>query len=558
MGYGWDGYHILVGPPGTGKTTMLAEIVREIVGRAEAATIQGESPVLLCSMTRAARREIESRGLPVHPDAVATLHAHCWRAQGLPPVISAADVTEEWNKRHSEYALTPDGFSRNNIDLDVGRPRKMPGDEFSDLYHLFRHRMIDRGDWSPNLIEFADKWEEWKGQIGKIDFTDMIDNAPPVPPMNPSVILADEAQDLSLLELKVLGDWGKSAGALICAGDPNQSLYNFRGAQPHYLTPDNASTPGKYRVLRQSYRVPRQVHAVAMAWIRQVKEYKTEEYRPRNEEGFVNHFHGSLTSLNHAVDIAEEHTANNKTVMFAVSCNYMASLIVGRLRSRAVPFSNPWRQKNGMWNPLGRRRGVTTIDRLDGFLSPIHSGNLWNLTQIKNWTDATRTQGDKTIKPRAKAAISQVYDSSSAEERSRQVGFNEMLSWFGPEYTTELMSACDPPDTKRMTNWIKPRLLRKFVKPFSYPMTIAEKRGLAALTEPPKVFVGTCHSFKGAEADIVFLFPDLSMAGYDAYQSFGENFNGVIRTFYVGMTRSREGLYLCRVSSKWGVRWQGI
>jgi superfamily I DNA/RNA helicase len=64
------------------------------------------------------------------------------------------------------------------------------------------------------------------------------------------------------------------------------------------------------------------------------------------------------------------------------------------------------------------------------------------------------------------------------------------------------------------------------------------------LLERPQVIVGTIHSVKGGEADVVILFPDLSQAGDAAYQRYGPPRDAVIRTFYVGMTRAREALYL--------------
>jgi len=67
-----------------------------------------------------------------------------------------------------------------------------------------------------------------------------------------------------------------------------------------------------------------------------------------------------------------------------------------------------------------------------------------------------------------------------------------------------------------------------------------------ALEESPRVIVGTIHSVKGGEADVVFLFPDVSPAGDAAYQKHGPQRDSVIRLFYVGMTRARHTLYICR------------
>ena len=54
------------------------------------------------------------------------------------------------------------------------------------------------------------------------------------------------------------------------------------------------------------------------------------------------------------------------------------------------------------------------------------------------------------------------------------------------------------------------------------------------------------NSVKGGEADVVFIFPDLSAAGSREWTGTQEQRAGIIRLFYVGMTRARESLVLCR------------
>ena len=66
------------------------------------------------------------------------------------------------------------------------------------------------------------------------------------------------------------------------------------------------------------------------------------------------------------------------------------------------------------------------------------------------------------------------------------------------------------------------------------------------MIDTPQVVVGTVHSVKGGQADVVYLFPDLSLAGDANYQRFGPSRDSVIRVFYVGITRARETLYICQ------------
>ena len=60
----------------------------------------------------------------------------------------------------------------------------------------------------------------------------------------------------------------------------------------------------------------------------------------------------------------------------------------------------------------------------------------------------------------------------------------------------------------------------------------------------PKVIVGTIHSVKGGEADVVFLFPDLSPGAARMYET-QDGRDSATRLFYVGATRARETLVIC-------------
>jgi ATP-dependent exoDNAse (exonuclease V) beta subunit len=52
---------------------------------------------------------------------------------------------------------------------------------------------------------------------------------------------------------------------------------------------------------------------------------------------------------------------------------------------------------------------------------------------------------------------------------------------------------------------------------------------------------------------VVYLFPDLSQAGDAQYARGGAARDSVIRQFYVGVTRTREKLYLCQRESAMAV-----
>jgi len=96
-----------------------------------------------------------------------------------------------------------------------------------------------------------------------------------------------------------------------------------------------------------------------------------------------------------------------------------------------------------------------------------------------------------------------------------------------------------------LLHWWRDALAPEFRNRVQFPVDIATMRGPKSLERKPQVVVGTIHSVKGGQADVVYLFPDLSSAAADQYGRPGETRDAVIRTFYVGATRAREVLYVC-------------
>jgi len=80
----------------------------------------------------------------------------------------------------------------------------------------------------------------------------------------------------------------------------------------------------------------------------------------------------------------------------------------------------------------------------------------------------------------------------------------------------------------------------------SFRQTLPPRMGRARSWICPKWWSGPIHSVKGGQADVVYLFPDLSQAGDAQHNRGGAARDSVIRVFYVGITRARETLYICQ------------
>jgi superfamily I DNA/RNA helicase len=101
-------------------------------------------------------------------------------------------------------------------------------------------------------------------------------------------------------------------------------------------------------------------------------------------------------------------------------------------------------------------------------------------------------------------------------------------------------------DYRALLIWWRRLVTADFRGRVEFAANVAAAHGPRALMDPPKVVVGTIHSVKGGEADVVYLFPDLSHAGDAQYRRAGAARDSVIRLFYVGATRARETLYICQ------------
>ena len=558
---GYTGTYVTNGPPGTGKTSWLAEQICEIARH----THVGAPPVLVCSLTRtaaaeiaaAASRKASAAGLYVEPERIGTLHSHAYRALGCPKV--AEGEAEHWNEEHPAYRL---GGTRLDPDDPLAKTdyASTPGDALFGEYQTLRARQIDPPLWPITVRAFGDAWDSWKKENDLIDFTDMIECAlrDDVPPTcNPEIIISDEAQDHSALEIALLTAWGKRAGALVLAGDPYQALYTWRGAHPEIFL--SAEIPADHRkILHQSWRVPRTVHGVAMRWLSALNDYQAIDYLPRDADGEVQEVAASWKAPELAIRKAEELLAQGKTVMFQASCGFFLRPLLACLHQRGIPFANPWRRKRGDWNPLGGGggRGISMRQRILDLLKPDpRSGaqhGLWSWREVNRWAGVLRAEKGLLSRNKRDWLAEQAAAEKAAPKATEVWPTVEDLRQFLEPSAAERLHAFfvqyGEADLAGLLDWYEAALVTSKKKGARYPIHLGRTRGLQALTEEPRLFVGTTHAFKGAEADAVFIFPDLSPAGYQEYNHRTMRDN-IIRLFYVALTRARESVFLCRAAT---------
>ncbi|BCV03448.1 MAG: hypothetical protein CM15mV67_210 [uncultured marine virus] len=131
-------------------------------------------------------------------------------------------------------------------------------------YHLANNPKI-----SLNKLEIiSEELERYKEQNGLIDFPDMIEkflDSGEAPKLR--VMFVDEAQDLSLIQWKLVKKIEEKSTDSFIAGDDDQGIYKWNGA--HVNTFINLE--GTRTVLEQSQRVPQKPFELANKIIKRVK-----------------------------------------------------------------------------------------------------------------------------------------------------------------------------------------------------------------------------------------------------------------------------------------------
>lgn len=534
--------HRIFGPPGTGKTTTMTRNL------ANAASKYGASNVFCASFTKAASAELASRAKGFPKSQIGTLHSHGYHAIGTPDPIKP-DTLKLWNERHSSLALPLDLYSRDREQQyedgfdDADSPKAL-----HDAYQAGRNTLTPIDQLPEGVQAFGARWESWKRDLGVIDFTDMIELAylnAPTAPGAPAIGFFDEVQDFTPLELALVRKWGAAMEQIVLAGDDDQMIYGFKGASVDAFL-DESIEPASVTVLKQSFRIPSSVHRAASGWISGVRRRQAKPYLPRDEEGVARVlWDTTIDDVEPLLALIEDRLARSPeyTVMVLVDAARMLETVLHGLRSAGVPFHNPYSERHGDWSPLRPTRGVSAGQRvvaLSRYDDEVwgEAAALWTPEDVARWIEPLKATGVLVHGAKKRAAA------------------------LPPDYEIDDLAACFVDGKKpgaaldRLAtfdlDWYGAHLTGQFASKggMQFALTVARKRGVPALTAPPRVIVGTIHSVKGGEADTVILCPDLSYFRQQDVEAGGDLADDVRRLFYVGMTRARHELLITAPSSR--------
>lgn len=308
--------------PGTGKTT-------ELVARAEWHLSKGQS-IRLLSYTKAGAYEIGTRArAKAGPEAridAGTVHSCCYRMLEL-----SNEQVLVGRRLKSFFEVVNIPFSGNSVEDDA---KTQVGDEYLAAYSLSRatltplmecYEKAGSPGTSDEFAYFNTSYEEFKKQNGLLDFHDMLDAAYHQN-LNPSgdVLMVDEGQDVSPAQWRLIDRWTNGRWSHI-AGDDDQAIHTWAGADAHGMATFAERTGAQAMVLSQSWRVPATVHRIAQGIVGRISRRVAKIYHPRAEEG----------SYEQAYDVPRPESGDT---LYLYRDHYHRRFLEGPLIDAGVPY----------------------------------------------------------------------------------------------------------------------------------------------------------------------------------------------------------------------------
>ena len=483
---------IVLGPPGTGKTTTLLNEVDKYLKETD------PDKIGYFSFTQKAAYEARDRAMSrfnYSEDDLPyfrTLHSLAFRKLGIKKQnVMQKMHYEDLGKKlkmkldYHEYDNNESGLFTTKSDLlRIVQLAKLRNITPEEQYNLKQHT---QDITESELKKFSNELSRYKKEYNLIDFTDMItefiksDKSPRF-----DVVFIDEAQDLSLSQWDMARSiWDKTKDTYI-AGDDDQAIFRWAGADVDSFI----AQTGKIMQLTQSYRIPQVVHDIASRIVTRIQNRLPKEWRPKTQRGLLSYY-----------DDFEQVSMKKGNWLVLARTRFMLNELEDKLYSQGLYYENKFKTNNEQelylaiidWEDLRNNKVINyeQIKRIASFMSP------------RNYQKEELQYLDKDA-------------SYHMNELYQKKGLNTQKVWY------EALDAA--PEHKI-------RYIRRM------------RENGEQLNKKPRITLSTIHGVKGGEQDNVILLTDLSK---NTQRNYEQNPDDENRLFYVGATRTKNHLHIIR------------
>jgi DNA helicase-2/ATP-dependent DNA helicase PcrA len=288
---------IILGPPGTGKTTTLLNLVDEFIQDGVRPKQIGYFSFTKKAATEAATRAADKFSLDIENDLsnFRTLHSYAFNQLGMTKekMMGKEDYREFGEKcgipiKVAKFSEGDGTFNSDNEYLTIINTAAVKRIDLLEYYDSRQNILdIERN----TLFLLAEELDRFKKEKGLKDFNDLLEDYIKKESTNSfKVLFIDEAQDLSLLQWEMVRKLWANAEKTYIAGDDDQAIFKWAGADvDHFIT--LKEEVNDIKILDQSYRIPGgPIHELSQNIINKVQNRFDKNYKPRTEQGLLRRY----------------------------------------------------------------------------------------------------------------------------------------------------------------------------------------------------------------------------------------------------------------------------
>ena len=491
---------IVLGPPGTGKTTKLLKLVEYYLEKG----VPPDKIGYFAFTRRAANEAIERASIKFNLGKkelpyFRTLHSLAFMQAGL---NHSQVMNGERYQAVAEWLKIGKFFTDFNS-MDQGPYKDIGyGDKFLEIINMARILQQPlKKVYADSLVPLKTDWarvdyvnrglKHWKVTNDFYDYTDMLEvfvtmNLAP----KLDVVFVDEAQDLSPIQWKMVELLEKNSQRCFVAGDDDQAIFRYAGADVNHFV----NLEGEVSLLNQSYRIPLLHHQMAHRVIQQIVGRREKEFAPRDEDGLIQwHRHSA------GVDISDGEW-----------------LLLARTTRGAQQIEEEVRSRGHLYIYNNSR----SIDQ-----KVVDAVRLWE--GLRN--------GDKVTADEARLVYSMMLVRSQVAYGCKTMPDAKDGEFYG---LSDLQA-----DHGLLHSLPWEEGLGKVSSKDKQYLKVCLRKG-ESLTKEPRIRISTIHSSKGAQADNVMLLTDTMRRPYSMWRKDDHQAEDEARVFYVGLTRAKNNLHL--------------